>query len=185
MSDPLRPVPLQELQHLPGGRHWQVNQHIAELATLTPVRGQLSAVQRGSVLALEGEAATIITLCCDRCLQDFNHPLRAQASELIWLGQGPPPGETQATELAADLSCELVLDFDPGALSDRLDPRGSFDPEHWLFEQLSLQLPLVNRCGANCPGPAAYSNPPAAGWSALASLLEPPASGPAEPPPAP
>ncbi|MFO7629270.1 MAG: DUF177 domain-containing protein [Prochlorococcaceae cyanobacterium] len=166
MSDPLRPVPLQELQHLPEGRHWQVDQHLTELATLTPVRGQLSAVQRGSVLAVAGEAATIITLCCDRCLQDFNHPLRAQASELIWLGQGPPPGETPASE--------LVLDLDPGTACDNLDPRGSFDPEHWLFEQLSLQLPLVNRCGANCPGPAAYSNPPAAGWSALASLLEPP-----------
>ena len=38
-------------------------------------------------------------------------------------------------------------------LDDRLDPRGAFDPERWLFEQLSLQLPVVNRCGADCPGP--------------------------------
>ena len=38
-------------------------------------------------------------------------------------------------------------------LDDRLDPRGDFDPERWLFEQLSLELPVVNHCGADCPGP--------------------------------
>ena len=51
--------------------------------------------------------------------------------------------------------------------------RSSFDPERWLFEQLSLQLPLVNRCGADCPGPARWSSDPAAGdprWAALARL---------------
>ena len=40
------------------------------------------------------------------------------------------------------------------ALMECLDPLGSFDPERWVFEQLSLQMPLVKRCGADCPGPA-------------------------------
>jgi uncharacterized protein len=41
---------------------------------------------------------------------------------------------------------------------DRLDPAGFFDPQRWIFEQLSLQLPLVNRCGSDCPGPDRWSS---------------------------
>ena len=41
----------------------------------------------------------------------------------------------------------------PDGLIESLDPRGSFEPERWVFEQLSLQLSVVNRCGAECPGP--------------------------------
>jgi uncharacterized protein len=37
-------------------------------------------------------------------------------------------------------------------LVECLDPRGSFDPERWVFEQLNLQLPVVNHCGLDCPG---------------------------------
>ena len=33
-----------------------------------------------------------------------------------------------------------------------LDPRGDFEPERWVFEQLSLQMSVVNRCGEHCPG---------------------------------
>ena len=52
-----------------------------------------------------------------------------------------------------------VLELDPDALTESLDPTGSFDPEHWVFEQLSLQLPLVNRCGSDCPGPELLGAP--------------------------
>jgi uncharacterized protein len=189
-GDSLRPVPLPELQRCEQGRRWEVNRHLAELASLTPVRGHLQAVHRGTVLEVEGEGATIVTLCCHRCLQHYNHALSARAHELIWLGQGLPPG--------AEGGAAEALDLEAGALTDCLDPRGSFDPEHWLFEQLSLQLPLVNRCGPACPGPPAYRNPesPAAGggpasqgavaadprWAALAQLI-PPAGEPAPPPP--
>ncbi|MFO8238333.1 MAG: DUF177 domain-containing protein, partial [Prochlorococcaceae cyanobacterium] len=49
------------------------------------------------------------------------------------------------------------------------------DPGHWTFEQLSLQLPLVNRCGPDCPGPASWGSVATAGdprWSALAALRQ-------------
>jgi uncharacterized protein len=137
---PLRPVPLQELRLRSEGLHWEVEQPIAELESLTPVRGWLRVVLNGQALEVEGAAATIVTLCCDRCLQPFNHPLEAQVKEL---------------------------------LEEQLDPRGSFDPERWLFEQLSLRLPLVNRCGADCPGPDLWSSPTGDGdprWAALARL---------------
>lgn len=174
MSDPLRPLPLAELRLLAEGRRWRVDQRIEGLASLTPVQGTVAAIHHGTALEVTAEAQTIVTLCCDRCLQHFNHALQAEVHELVELrGQG----ET-ATASGADLDAlnlELARDGMPeGAdLDDRLDPAGSFDPERWLFEQLSLRLPLVNRCGDDCPGPATWSSEPSGGdprWAALARL---------------
>jgi len=163
-ADPLRPVPLQELRHLEDGRHWQIEQPIAGLPSLTPVRGQLQATHRGNVLEVEGQAATIVTLCCDRCLQHFNHPLQASSRELLWIGESSQsPDDPEDLEGAGDDS----------GLMEQLDPRGSFDPEHWIFEQLNLQLPIVNHCGSDCPGPATWTSASSGGdprWSALQGL---------------
>ncbi len=150
--DPLRPLPLQELQHLDGGCHWQIGQPIAGLDTLTPVRGELQATHLGNVLEVRGRAEAIVTLCCDRCLQHFNMTLSAASTELVLIG---------------------AAESDDGQLVERLDPRGSFDPEHWIFEQLSLQLPIVNHCGSHCPGPATWSSASSGidpRWQALQNL---------------
>jgi uncharacterized protein len=160
----LRPVPLQELRHLEDGRHWHIDQPIAGLASLTPVRGQLHATHRGNVLELGGEAETIVTLCCDRCLQHFNHPLRACNQELLWIGE---PLANSSDSIATEGSP------DDGGLMEQLDPRGNFDPEHWVFEQLNLLLPIVNHCGKDCPGPATWSSDGDgidSRWSALQGL---------------
>ncbi len=168
---PLAPVPLAELRLRVGGRRWTVEQPIAELDSLTPVRGSLRAEHHGNALEVEGTAETIVTLCCDRCLQHYNHPLRVDCLELLELAGAP----TAAAE------ADFVVGDD---LDDRLDPRGSFDPERWLFEQLSLQLPLVNRCGTDCPGPPAWAGGAAEAadprWAALTSLHPDPA--PPQPP---
>ena len=135
----LQPLPLQELRLLSEGRSWPVDQSIAGLASLTPVRGRVRALHHGTVLEVEGTAETIVTLCCDRCLQTYNHALAATARELLEIAVARP--EEEEVLFAAE---------DP---VERLDPGGNFDPERWLFEQLSLQLPLVNRCGPDCPCP--------------------------------
>ena len=135
----LQPLHLQELRLLSEGRSWPVDQSIAGMASLTPVRGRVRALHHGTVLEVEGTAETIVTLCCDRCLQTYNHALAATARELLEIAVARP--EEEEVLFAAE---------DP---VERLDPGGNFDPERWLFEQLSLQLPLVNRCGPDCPGP--------------------------------
>ncbi len=135
----LQPLPLQELRLLSEGRTWPVDQSITGLASLTPVRGQVRALHHGTVLEVEVTAETIVTLCCDRCLQTYNHALAATARELLEVAVAGP--EEEEVLFAAEDPVEC------------LDPGGSFDPERWLFEQLSLQLPLVNRCGPDCPGP--------------------------------
>ena len=172
MND-LRPVSIQELSGLAEGRRWQLDQPLEGLESLTPVRGHVQAIHRGTVLEVEGEAATTVTLCCDRCLQHFNHPLSVQTRELLWLGEA---ARQQGLESSVLEGGEAVLDLDPDALSESLDPRGSFDPAHWTFEQLSLQLPPVNRCGPDCPGPASWgSNDQATDprWAALQRLKLP------------
>jgi uncharacterized protein len=170
--NPLRPVAIQELSGLAAGRRWELDQHLPQLESLTPVRGHVQAIHHGTVLEVEGKATTIVTLCCDRCLQHFNHPLSAQSHELLWLGE---QARQQGLESSLIEGGETVLDLDPDALSESLDPHGVFDPAHWIFEQLSLQLPAVNRCGPSCPGPASWGTGDGAidpRWAALQALQD-------------
>ena len=90
MIDGLEPVSLQELRVLGGPKQWSVEGKLDSLPSLTPVRGQITAEHKGNVLVVEGKLDTIVTLCCDRCLNQFNHPLQASPQELIWLGDAPP-----------------------------------------------------------------------------------------------
>lgn len=68
-------MPLQELRLLQEPRLWAVDQQLEDLESLTPVRGWLSVRHGEPVLEVEGEAETIVTLCCDRCLSTYNHTL--------------------------------------------------------------------------------------------------------------
>ena len=143
MIQGLEPVALQELRALGAPRNWPVEGHLEAMPSLTPVRGHLTAEHRGNVLAVDAELATIVTLTCDRCLGQFNQQLSCSPSELIWLGDAPPSEqELEASEDVASME----------GLVESLDPRGHFDPEQWVFEQLHLQRPVVNRCGDHCPG---------------------------------
>ena len=179
-ADDLRPVPVQELRLLSEGRRWEVDQHLSELESLTPVRGSLQAIHRGNVLELEGEGSTIVTLCCDRCLQHYNHPLSFRNRELLWLGEqarqaGIDPEALLGPGASAGEPASL-LDLEADELCESLDPTGNFEPEHWLFEQLNLQLPLVNRCGDDCPGPpqakTGDDEPVDPRWAALRGLTQ-------------
>ncbi|MEB3307661.1 MAG: DUF177 domain-containing protein [Cyanobacteriota bacterium] len=161
MADELKPVQIQALRLLDQGREWLIDQHLPGLDSLTPVRGRLRALHRGELLELEGQATTIVTLSCDRCLQSFNHPLSFEVRELLRLGE-------QAVGAAAEALHGLP--FEPDAYTETLDPEGVFDPAHWTFEQLSLQLPLVNRCASDCSGPFRWSSESGPGdprWAAL------------------
>lgn len=171
---PLRPVSIAELRALSEGKSWAVDQSITDFDSLTPVRGVLRAVHHGTALEVSAEVETILTLCCARCLQPYNQLLRAEVRELIDFRTGPSFAEGGADPLGDDLD-------------DRLDPLGRLDPERWLFEQLSLRLPLVNRCGDDCPGPARWSSdasttdPRWAALKALSTPLAPPSPAPPAP----
>lgn len=120
----------------------QFNQFIADLETLTPVRGRLQVTHQGNYLDVAASSETIITLTCHRCLQQYNHRLKVDSSELIWLD-----------ELASLLEKEpLELEVTLEDLVETLSPHGYFQPETWLYEQLCLSLPPRQVCDQNCPG---------------------------------
>jgi uncharacterized protein len=143
-----------------------VDDSIAGLDTLVPVRGTISVRHGGNFLEIVSAAETITTLVCDRCLQHYNHRLAIDTTELIWL--------ESELENVQDLPTEREVSLDD--LSETLPPSGHYEPEVWLFEQLSLALPLSKVCGADCPGASVKGTTDDHyvdhRWSSLAALKE-------------
>lgn len=143
-----------------------VDNTISGLDTLVPVKGTISIRHGGNFLEILAEAETITTLVCDRCLQHYNHRLAINTSELIWL--------ESELENVGDLPSEREVSLED--LSETLPPNGHYDPEAWLFEQLSLALPLRKVCGVDCPGASQKETLNESyvdhRWSSLAALKE-------------
>ena len=140
---------------------------------MTPVRGELWVTHRGNFLEVRAKAETIVTLTCDRCLNQYNQRLMLDDSEIILLDSKANlpgiPGEEKEVNLEE--------------MEEALSPQGHFEPESWIYEQLCLTLPVQQNCGEDCPG-AGLSNDDEkedlaaqgadikgdARWSALADL---------------
>lgn len=120
----------------------EVNEVFESLETLTPVRGKIQVKHCGTYLEVSGKAETIVTLTCDRCLQQYNHRVSVETTELIWLDEN-----AESVEMLP-LEREVPLED----LSENLSPRGYFDPQEWLYEQLCLALPQRQLCNQNCSG---------------------------------
>ena len=142
-------------------REIRVETFLADLETLTPVRGVLQVKHCTTYLEVKAKIEAIATLVCDRCLQNYNHRLQVNATELIWLEE-----ETES------LSPEREVRVDD--LSETLSPTGHFEPEGWLYEQLSLAMPLQKNCGEQCQGTTQFlgENEPLldSRWAGLAAL---------------
>ncbi|MBE9176295.1 DUF177 domain-containing protein [Synechocystis salina LEGE 06155] len=142
-----------------------VDQAIADLTTLTPVRGTVTVRHGGTFLEVTAEAETIVTLHCDRCAQSYNQRLALDTKEILWLDN---QGEN------ASLGSERELSWDD--LSEVLAPDGHFDVETWLYEQFNLALPLKNLCGKDCQAPPVPDDSTDNGfdhrWAALADLKQ-------------
>jgi uncharacterized protein len=119
-----------------------VDTMVPEFETLTPVRGKVVIKHGGTFLDLAAQAEAIITLKCDRCLQQYNHRLVLDTTEIIWLEEPPLEPDRRGMEIRTD----------PEDLVDSLSPEGHFDPTEWLYEQLNLSLPLRQLCAKDCAG---------------------------------
>lgn len=132
--------------------------------SLTPVEGQVKATHNGNFLQVEGNATTIVTLTCDRCLQRYNHRLSCEASELIWI-------QDQAEADAQSVGKEYLEVAD---LVETLLPSGYFQPDEWLYQQLCLALPQRQICSQDCSGiqvdAVLDSEPADYRWAKLADL---------------
>lgn len=118
---------------------------ILGLETLTPVRGKLAIRHGGTFLDVFVQAETIVTLTCDRCLQQYNHRIHLQTSEIIWLDENADQDKN------IPLEREVAIED----LSETLASDGYFDPDTWLYEQFTLTMPLQKLCGKDCQQPLA------------------------------
>ena len=142
-----------------------VDERLAGLETLTPVKGEMSVTHQGTYLEVKGKAGAIMTLECDRCLQSYNTRVQVDTSELVWLEEPP---EEDAVEKEVDLE-DLV---------ESVSPNGRFKPDEWLYEQMCLAIPQKQVCRPGCEG-IEFKNPePSADepldrrWAALSSLKQ-------------
>jgi uncharacterized protein len=115
---------------------------IPEFDTLTPVRGKIIVKHGGTYLDVSAQIETIVTLKCDRCLQQYNHRLVLDTNEIIWLEAVSTEPERRGVEVKNELE-DLV---------ESLAPDGHFPPDAWLYEQLCLALPQRQLCNQDCAG---------------------------------
>ncbi|MDX2271710.1 MAG: DUF177 domain-containing protein [Cyanobacteriota bacterium] len=162
----LKPIRLDDLQRLPRQTYTQTFQQFIEgFASLIPVTGQVAITHRGNFLQANGQANTIVTLSCHRCLQQFNHRLAIQFEEILWIEDPAAHPLPQELEIA------------PEDLMERIAPHAEFDLTDWVYQHLYLQLPDHLACRADCPGipvSASPSPPPQPSvdprWAALRRL---------------
>lgn len=113
-----------------------------DLETLMPVQAKVSVRHGTTFLDVRGEAQTIVTLTCDRCLQQYNHRVSVQAKEIIWLEE----------RIINDQDAPTEYEVSPEDLVESLSPQGYFEPDTWIYEQICLELPQKQICDANCQG---------------------------------
>ncbi|MGB7085491.1 MAG: YceD family protein [Phormidesmis sp.] len=142
-----------------------VAEHLPDLTTLTPVKGEMRITHQGTYLEVTGKAETIMTLECDRCLQSYNTRLQVDTSEMVWLEE-PAPDD-------ALLEKEVELED----LVESISPQGHFRPGEWLYEQMCLAIPQKQVCRPECQG-IDFENPESTEpeidhrWAALSSLKQ-------------
>jgi uncharacterized protein len=143
MTANLSPIYIPQLLKLPKQTDViPVHQYLDDLETLMPIQGELRVTHQGNYLQVSASVETIVTLTCDRCLQQYNYRLPVQVSEMIWLRDEPI--ETTSNLLEQ----EVALDD----LVETLSPQGYFHPDTWLYEQICLSLPFRRLCDETCPG---------------------------------
>lgn len=112
------------------------------LETLMPVQAHMSVRHGTTFLEVKGKAQTIVTLTCDRCLQQYNHRLSVDTQEIIWLEECLDSDDDGASE--HDISSDDLV--------ESLPPQGYFEPGTWIYEQVCLELPQRQICDPNCQG---------------------------------
>lgn len=132
-----------QLLHLPEQTlTLEVREYLPSLQTLTPAQGEVRISHHGNYLDVSARAEAIVTLTCDRCLQQYNHRLTIDVTELIWLSDA-------VEESAGDGAEQEILLED---LVETLPPKGHFNLSEWLYEQFCLAIPQRQLCEQGCPG---------------------------------
>lgn len=147
----------------------EVQDYLPDLETLTPVQGVVRVVHRGNYIEVSAQAEAIMTLTCDRCLQQYNHRVGVDTSELIWLQK--PSEDLEEEPLEQEVALEDLV--------ETVDPDGYFYPDQWLYEQFCLAIPQRKLCDRDCKGIQVDNQPSAAPsapidrrWASLENLKD-------------
>ncbi|MDC0831607.1 metal-binding protein [Leptolyngbya valderiana BDU 20041] len=143
----------------------EFREFVPGLETLMPVRGVARVTHQGTYLEVSASLETIVTLTCDRCLQQYNHRIKIEPSEPIWLDANPTNPE--------DLPIEQEVAVED--LVETLRPDGEFDIQTWIYEQLCLAIPPQKLCNEDCSGIQVETNPSDltdSRWAALQQLKD-------------
>lgn len=128
MKIDLRPLRAERGGTLMVGVHEAVSSGLDELPFLAPVDGNLTLVNLGSAVRVEGRLATVVGLTCDRCARAFRRDVRAAIhDDLNWTTSG------DGFLVVAGDTVTLYVD----ALAR---------------EALMLELPMVSLCDPGCKG---------------------------------
>ena len=161
----MRPIHIPQLLNAPNKTlSIDVAEHLPDLETLTPVKGEMSVTHQGTYLDVRGQAEAIMTLECDRCLQSYNTRVQVDTAESVWL-EDPAPVDVLEKEVELE---DLV---------ESVSPQGYFNPGEWLYQQMCLAVPQKQVCSEGCAGIEITSNPPEKEvvddrWAALSMLKQ-------------
>ncbi len=120
----------------------QIQEFLPSLETLTPIKGRMRVTHKGNYIEVSAQAETIVTLTCNRCLQQYNHRLKLSTSEIIWLD------EAANQPYDGPIEREVAMED----LMETLPPQGYFNPDDWLYQQMCLAIPQQQLCDSQCQG---------------------------------
>ncbi|WP_320674230.1 DUF177 domain-containing protein [Prochlorococcus sp. MIT 1341] len=149
MIEGLGPISIKELQILSSPKVWAFNCFFDGIKSITPIDGEVEALYKGDSISIKCKINTQLLLTCDRCLNEFKKAIEIKEQEIILVSD-------QLDEVLNNNLAKNIFD-NAEDLLEVVNPKDNFDPERWAFEQLSLQMPLINNCGDNCPGPCLSS----------------------------
>jgi uncharacterized protein len=109
-----------------------------------PVRGQLTFVNGGNVLLIDGTIRTVVELPCDRCLEPARLPEEITIEERFPLEEVLHPRLPTEEDAEFDNTLATVIHLDAGKPILNLD--------ELIRQQLVMNLPIQILCDPDCRG---------------------------------
>jgi DUF177 domain-containing protein len=116
----------------------------ADFGCAEPVRGQLTFVNGGDLLLIDGSVRTTVELPCDRCLEAARLPMEAVVEERFPLAEVMNPRLPTEEDAEFDNTLATVIHLEAGKPILNLD--------ELIRQQLVINLPIQILCDPACRG---------------------------------
>jgi len=116
----------------------------ADFQCAQPVRGQLTFVNGGDLLLIDGTVRTTVELPCDRCLEPARLPMEVRVEERFALAEVLQPRLPTEEDAEFDNTLATVIHLEAGKPILNLD--------ELIHQQLVMNLPIQIVCDPSCRG---------------------------------